>query len=168
MGIIISSFKGCGKTFLKETSGDKVKIFDAPQIDDTNDDALESYVNEVMDAVNENDIVFIGSSYNIRDAFNERGIDYDVFYPSIERRNEFIENLVKKRANPKEIMEMDRDFVKLIKEIDDDDSENCYKHKLSNMGEFIGNSPIIVHYIDFVKNQPKGNNTNTKNTEEND
>jgi hypothetical protein len=29
MGIIISSFIGCGREYLKNTYGDKVKIFDA-------------------------------------------------------------------------------------------------------------------------------------------
>ena len=42
-----------------------------------------------------------------------------------------------------------------MQEIDDDETPNCYKHKLSNMGEFIGNSPIIMQYIDSLKNQPQ-------------
>ena len=29
MGIIVSCFTGCGREFLKETYGDKIKIFDA-------------------------------------------------------------------------------------------------------------------------------------------
>ena len=153
MGIIISSFKGCGRSAFIEANSGKVKIYDVSQANPQDDEELEGLVNEVMDAVNDNDIVFIDSSEPTREAFNERGIDYDIFYPSKERRSEFIENLVRKRASSKEIMEMDRHFDKLIKEIDDDESENCYKHKLSNMGEFIGNSPIIEQYVDSLKNR---------------
>jgi len=149
MGIIISSFIGCGKTFLTNTYGDKVKIFDASNVNS------ENIVNEVMGIVDENDMVFIPSSENIRDLFNEQHIDYDVFYPSKERRGEFIENQVRKRAKPDVIRSLDKNFEKWVQEIDDDEAPNCYKHKLSNMGEFIGNSPIIMQYIDSLRNQPQ-------------
>lgn len=150
MGIIISSFIGCGKSFLKNTYGDKVKIFDASSVN------LDSIVNEVMGVVDDYDIVFIPASEDIRGLFNEQNIDYDVFYPSKERRGEFIENQVRKRARPNVIRDLDKNFEKWVQEIDDDESSNCYKHKLSNMGEFIGNSPIIMQYIDSIKNQPQG------------
>lgn len=157
MGIIISSFIGCGKTFLTNTYGDKVKIFDANNI------STESIVDEVMGVVDENDIVFIPSSENIRNLFNEQHIDYDIFYPSKERRGEFIENQVRKRSNPKNIQNLDKNFDKWVQEIDDDESSNCYKHKLSNMGEFIGNSPIIMQYINSLKE-----NNNKANIQSND
>ena len=159
MGIILSSFKGCGREFLKNTHGDKVKIYDA--IDNilatdtegkTSQDLLEEYYNKVMDNVDSYDIVFIGSSTSIRDTCNEHGVDYDVFYPSKERRGEFIENQVRKRAKPEVIRSLDKNFEKWIEEIDGDEAPNCYKHKLSKMGEFIGNSPIIMQYIDSIKN----------------
>ena len=159
MGIILSSFKGCGREFLKNTHGDKVKIYDA--IDNilatdtegkTSQDLLEEYYNKVMDNVDSYDIVFIDSSASIRDTFNEHGVDYDVFYPSKERRGEFIENQVRKRAKPEVIRSLDKNFEKWIEEMDGDEAPNCYKHKLSKMGEFIGNSPIIMQYIDSIKN----------------
>lgn len=162
MGIILSSFRGCGREFLKNTHGDKVKIYDA--IDNilatdtegkTSQDLLEEYYNKVMDNVDSYDIVFIDSSTSIRDTFNEHGVDYDVFYPSKERRGEFIENQVRKKTKPEVIRSLDKNFEKWIQEIDDDEAPNCYKHKLSKMGEFIGNSPIIMQYIYSLKNQPQ-------------
>ncbi len=157
MGIIISCFTGCGREFLKNTHGDKVKIFDAvaemPLTDvdgKINGDLLESYFNKVMSVVDENDIVFVDASTAVRDKLNENNVDYDVFYPSFERRGEFIENQVRKRTNPKIIRSLDKDFEKWVKEIDDDESPNCYKHKLNNQGEFIGNAPIIMQYINSL------------------
>ena len=150
MGIIISSFTGCGKTFLTNTYGDKAKIFDASSVN------LDSIVNEVMGVIDNYDIVFIPASENVRELFNEQNIDYDVFYPSKERRGEFIENQVRKRAKPNVIRSLDKNFEKWIQEIDDDEASNCYKHKLSNTGEFISNSSIIMQYIDSIKNQPQG------------
>jgi len=158
MGIIISSFTGCGREYLKNIYGDKVKIFDAvaefplTNIDETeNNDALESCFNKVMTSVDDNDIVFIGASTAIRNYFNENNVDYDLFYPSADRRGEFIENLVRKRTPPKEIQKLDRNFEKWVQAIDDDESPNCYKHKLTNKGEYIGNTPIIMQYINSLK-----------------
>lgn len=158
MGIIISSFIGCGREYFKNTYGDKVKIFDAieeiPLTDvdgNTNGDLLESYTNKVMDVVDDNDIVFIGASKQIREAFNEKNIDYDLFYPSSDRRGEFIENQVRKRAKPKEIQKLDKYFNQWVEELDNDEAENCFKHKLSKQGEYIGNSLEIMSYVDSLK-----------------
>ena len=169
MGIIISCFKGCGREFFKNTYNDKVSIFDAAgglenalKGHKLTDDVIESYFNKVMDSVNDYDVVFITPIQEIRDFFNENKIDYDIFYPSKERRNEFLENFVRKGVNHDEIREMDLNFEKWIDEIDNDDSPNCYKHKLSNNGEFIGNAPIIMQYINILNNNKKKENNNNE------
>ena len=147
MGIIISSFIGCGKTYLANTHGNKVKILDASNMDKDN------VFNHVMNEVENYDIVFISSNEDIRDIFNENNVDYDIFYPAKERRGEFIENQVRKRTKPTVIRDLDKNFEKWVDDIDDDDSPNCYKHKLSNQGEFIGNSPIIMQYINSINHE---------------
>jgi hypothetical protein len=169
MGIILSSFRGCGREFLKNTHGDKIKIFDAVETGLSEQD--EEFFDLVMGQVDSNDIVFIPSSEGVRNLFSENNVDYDVFYPSKERRGEFIENQVRKRAKPEIIKSLDKNFEKWVQEIDDDEAPNCYKHKLSNMGEFIGNSPIIMQYIDSLRNQPQAQEeaapiNNEENTEE--
>ena len=157
MGIIISSFIGCGREYLKNTHGNKVKIFDAvdemPLTDvdvAINQDLLEECYNKVMSVVDDYDIVFIPSAKSVRDVFNEHSVDYDIFYPSADRRKEFIENQVRKRTKPNIIRTLDKNFDKWVDEIDDDESPNCYKHKLNNQGEFIGNEPAIMQYINSV------------------
>lgn len=163
MGIIISSFIGCGREYFKNTYGKKAKIFDAVEeipltdIDGTtNQDLLEECYNKVMSVVDNYDIVFIPSSSDMRGIFNEHNTDYDIFYPSSERRGEFIENQVIKRTNPKIIRELDKNFEEWVDDIDNDESQNCYKHKLSNKGEFIGNSPIIMQYINSLEHDKNG------------
>lgn len=138
---------GCGREYLKNTHGDKAKILDV------SDEDKENVFNHVMNEVDNYDIVFISSSEDIRDLFNEQNVDYDVFYPAKERRGEFIENQVRKRTKPNIIRELDKNFDKWVDDIENDESTNCYKHKLSNQGEFIGNSPVIMQYIDSVKNE---------------
>ena len=60
MGIIISCFTGCGREYLKNTHGNKVKIFDAvdeiPLTDvdgAANQDLLEECYNKVMSVVDD-------------------------------------------------------------------------------------------------------------------
>lgn len=149
MGIIVSSFIGCGREYLKNTHGNKVKIYDAVEQLSKND--TETYFNTVMSVVDDNDIVFIDTDENVREIFNENNIDYDLFYPSSDRRGEFIENSVRKRLSPKDIQNLDKNFNKWVEIIDNDESPNCYKHKLNHKGEFIGNEPTIMSYIDNLK-----------------
>lgn len=144
MGIILSSFVGCGKTFFTNQYGDRIKI------EDVSDKKLEEIVDYVTEIIDDRDIVFIPSSLSVRELFEKREIDYDVFYPSKERRLEFIENLVRKRVKSDEIREFDVNFERFINEIDGDRSKNCYKHKLSNANEFIGNSIVILEYLNKI------------------
>ena len=156
MGIIISSFIGCGREYLKNIYGKKAKIFDVVDEmginDSSNQDLLEECYNKVMSVVDDYDIVFIPSSKNVREIFNEHNVDYDIFYPSVERRNEFIENQVRKRTKHDVIRKLDKNFEEWVNEIDDDESPNCYKHKLNKQGEFIDNEPTIMSYINGLNN----------------
>ena len=131
MGIIISSFIGCGREYLKNTHGKKAKIFDAideiplTDIDGaTNQDFLDECYNKVMSVVDDYDIVFIPSIKGVR----------------------------RKRTKPDVIRKLDKHFEEWVNEIDDDESPNCYKHKLSKQGEFIGNEPTIMGYINSLNN----------------
>lgn len=144
MGIILSSFVGCGKTFFTNQYCDRIKI------EDVSDKKLDEIVDYVTEIIDDRDIVFIPSSLSVRELFEKREIDYDVFYPSKERRLEFIENLVRKRVKSDEIREFDVNFERFINEIDGDRSKNCYKHKLSNANEFIGNSTVILEYLNKI------------------
>lgn len=146
MGIILSCFKGIGKTYLENTKGRDVKISDLSDFDGD----YSTFVDNVLSEAADNDIVFVPSDKTVRDLLNERGVNYDVFYPSKERRKEFIENEVRKHSKSSEIRLLDTNFNQMIDEIEEDDSENCYKHVLSGFGEFIGNNPILLSYIDDI------------------
>ena len=149
MGIILSCFKGIGKTYLTNTQGKNAKILDLSGYD--GDDFIET----LLKSVNENDIVFVSCDSKVRETLNENGIDYDVFYPSKDRRKEFIENEVRKHTNSTEIRALDRDFEDIINDIDEDESNNCFKHCLSGFGEFIGNTPMLLSYISDLKKKEK-------------
>lgn len=147
MGIIVSSFRGCGKTYLKNTYGDKIVIKESIPSGDVD----ETYIQNTLDLASESDIVFVPSTKEIRNILNEHNVDYDLFYPSKNRRLEFVENQARKRVKMQSIQEMDNNFDKWIDEIESDESENCYKHKLENRNEFIANDSTIMNYITSVQ-----------------
>ena len=149
MSIIVSAFKGCGRTFFMEANNDKVKIFE--KRGSLENDELD----EIMNTLNDYDIVFIDSDEKTRTLLEDRNIDFDVFYPSKERRGEFIENEVRKKTPMKDIRELDINFDKWIDQIDNDTSENCHKHQLKNYNQFIGNNQLIIDYINFLNNRKK-------------
>lgn len=157
MGIIISSFPGCGKSYLTNTHGDKVKILNAKKdfVEQEGEYNYDLFVDKVMENIGEYDIIFIPSDEKILTTFNERNIDYDLFYPSKERRGEFIENFVRKRAPRNDIMMLDRDFDKNVDMFDGIEAENCYKHKLSEQGHFLGNDGAIMGYINGLNNEKR-------------
>lgn len=157
MGIIISSFPGCGKTYLENTNRGKVKILVADSFAPNGDNIVKEYADFVMEHVGEYDIVFISSEEDILEEFNERNIDYDLFYPSKERRKEFLENYVRKRVKSTDIMKLDRDFDKNIDRFDAIEADNCYKHKMEEQGHFIGNDAAIMQYINNVELNNKKN-----------
>ena len=157
MGIIISSFPGCGKEYLTNTHGSKAKILIARTLmgeeeEQNYDHYFYVLVDKMMNVVNDYDIIFIPVAEELLNIMDERKIDYDLFYPSKDRRKEFLENMVRKRAPRDKIMVLDREFDKIVDRLDGIESENCYKHKLENAGQFIGNQPIIMSYIDSLKN----------------
>ena len=142
------------------THGDKAKMLDALELMGEGQEGEYDYnkwVDSIMDAVGDYDIVFIPVSERLLDTLNKRNIDYDIFYPSKERRGEFIENMVRKRAFRNDIMMLDRDFDKIVDRIDNIEAENCYKHKMNEQGHFIGNDNAIMQYINNIKQNPARN-----------
>ena len=163
MGILISSFPGCGKKYLMNTHGGKAKMVDAVNeyghvgqpTGDNGEYDYDLFVDAMMKDIDKYDIIFIPIGDEYLNTLNERNIDYDIFYPSKERRGEFIENFVRNRTKPAAIRIIDRDFEKMIDKIDDIEAENCYKHQLKEHGQFIGNDPAIMSYINSLENDKR-------------
>lgn len=144
------------------THGKKAKMLDAftPELVGNRGEGEYDYniwVDNIMGIVDDYDIVFIPVAERLLEVLNNRKIDYDIFYPSKDRRKEFLENMVRKRALRNDIMMLDRDFDKIVDRIDEIEAENCYKHKMEEQGHFIGNDAAIMQYINNI-DQTQGNN----------
>ena len=85
MGILISSFPGCGKSYLMNTHGNKAKMFDGLTMMGEGQEGDYDYniwVDNIIDVVDDYDIVFVPVAEGLLEALNNRNIDYDIFYPS--------------------------------------------------------------------------------------
>jgi hypothetical protein len=150
MGIIISAFIGIGKEELLSTYGNDIKMLDLDVKSMIDEVPPNSFVDTISSQVNDYDIVFIPTSKNIRQELENRNIDYDIYYPSKERRQELILKFVGGRMPFTDIATFDTNCNKYIDDIDADESPNCYKHKLSQDGQFLWNDQIIIRYIQSV------------------
>ena len=149
MGIIVSSFVGCGKHFMMSSNHEGIKIVDCGEIDEDTD--IDGYIEKAVGENVWNDITFVSYSEAVRDALCEKGIDFDVFYPSLDRKNELIELQVAKRTKPSAIAMFDHMYEKMVESIEARDNEHEHKHCLSNKGEFLGNNELILKYFNFIK-----------------
>lgn len=148
MGIIVSTFVGCGKsTFIAEMHN-KMKLHDCgPYTEDTD---LDAYVSEAVDLSNSNDIVFISASSDVREKLDKLGVDFDLFYPSKNRRLELIEGQVSKRTPMAQIAIYDRYFNDTVDAMDDSELEHEHKHVLSEKGEYFSNNELITRYVETL------------------
>lgn len=159
MGIILSVFTGIGKEEIMYQYGDKIKILDLDVKSMVEEVPPDSFVDTISSQVNDYDIVFIPTNKSIREELEKNNIDYDVYYPSKERRQELILKFVGGRMPFPEIAKFDNECDKLINEIDADESPNCYKHKLSSSGQFAWNDRVINNYINTVIEDAKKDRT---------
>ena len=88
MGIIVSTFTGIGREEAIASYGDRIKILDQTAQSILDEVPPDSYVSSILSQVDDYDIVFIPTDKSIREEFERRNIDYDIFYPSKERRQE--------------------------------------------------------------------------------
>lgn len=153
MGIIVSTFVGCGKTSLMAEMQGKIRIRDCgPYNEDTD---LEEYVSEAVELSNSNDIVFVSSSEDVRNKLDSMGVDFDLFYPTKERRIEMLEGQVSKRTPMAQIALYDRNFNAAVEALDSSELEHEHKHLLGEKGEFLSNNELITRYIGTVINEKK-------------
>ena len=158
MGIIVSAFPGCGKTTMFNELNGKIKIMDSDSSKFDKTDFPRNYIEHIKENIDNVDIMFISSHDTVRSALEMEGIDFDLFYPSIDRKLEFLENYVKRKSDREFIMKIDANWKEWIKEIENNSQKHCHIHKL-NRGEFLLNNDMLNRYIQMLTNnaEEKGN-----------
>lgn len=145
--ILICAFPGLGKTYLYQQYKDRLKILDLNTGRFEGDDFPGNYIAEVEKRLNDYDLILLSSDRNVRYALNDAGLDFDLFYPSKDRKNELIEIYVTNRKNRDFIMNLDHNFNGLIDEIEDEDLEHCFKHKIDKPHRFIAQYDLLKDFL---------------------
>lgn len=145
--ILISAFPGLGKTYLYQQYKDRLKILDLNTGRFEGDDFPGNYIAEVEKRLNDYDLILLSSDRNVRYALNDAGLDFDLFYPSKDRKNELIEIYVTNRKSRDFIMNLDHNFYNLIDEIEDEELEHCFKHKIDKPHRFIAQYDLLFNFL---------------------
>lgn len=158
--VIVSAFPGMGKTYAYNLFNKDIKVMDSDSSYFSKDNFPSNYIQHIKENIPNYDLIFISSHKEVRDLLEIEGIDFDLFYPDKERKNEFIENYVTRHSKMDFIRKVDNNWNDWINSIELDDSSHCHTHCLKNKGEFIGNNPMILQYINQVKSNTEIKETN--------
>lgn len=149
--IIVSAFPGMGKSYAYNLLKNDIKVLDSDSSKFDKDNFPWNYIEHIKDNIDNCDIIFVSSHKEVRDTLNNEGIDFDLFYPAKERRNEFLQNYVSRHSPRNLIMKIDNNWNKWIDEIETEDNPHCHLHCLREQGQFIGNNPMIMQFVAQVK-----------------
>jgi hypothetical protein len=133
--VIISAFPGMGKSVAYMQLKDKIKILDSDSSKFDKTDFPKNYIEHMKENMGEADIIFVSSHESVREAMIENGIRFICYYPSKDRKKEFLKNYKDRGNNEKFIKFLTDNFDKFIDEIDND--KRFDKIKLSGNGCFI-------------------------------
>ena len=134
--IVISAFPGCGKTTAYSALKNKCKVLDMESsfYDKTNFPC--NYISALKENMENYDIIFVSTHEKVRKKLKEENIEYILYYPSIERKDEMI-SLYKERGSENTFIELMREhfehFLASVENDDNTDNKICLK----NEGEFI-------------------------------
>lgn len=151
MGIIVSTMVGMGADYMTSALSTEIRILNLLH----DERPASDIVDEVSSNVGANDIVFVPMSEDVISELCDRRIDFDVFYPTKERRIEIIEGFVRNKVSHAIIAETDRNFNKIIDFIEKKDSECCHKHRMDGKGQDVANNSMLAEYIQGIESEKK-------------
>ena len=146
MGIILSVFEGLKVDPLKNSC----QVSDLRNNNSFNNSSDESKIELIMELVNSGDIVIVNTDTSIRKLLDGNELDFDIFYPSENRKIEIINNLVVERIKPDYIKKVDLNFIKRLKAIENSNFAHEYKHLLSSANEYVYNNSLVNSYISSI------------------
>lgn len=148
--IIVSAFPGCGKTTTSRELKGQITLIDSDFSTFNKTNFPQNYVEHIKSQIGKQEIIFISSHEIVRKALEAEGIEYFLFYPSLKRKEEFLD-LYHRRGNSETFINvLDRNFENFISSCDNAKTE--HKIILNKEGEFLLNNPTFLKIIENIKN----------------
>ena len=130
--LVVSAFPGCGKSYFFENSDIKTIDSDSSKFDKS--DFPKNYIEHIRENLGKQDIIFVSSHKEVREALVNENINFILVYPNITLKDEYISRY-ETRGN-------DEKFVELLNNKWDEwttdcfNQSNCYHIQL-NSGQFL-------------------------------
>lgn len=122
---VISGFPGVGKSFLSTHPNLKISDSDSSKFSwiekgVRHPDFPQNYINHIKQCMETYDFVLVSSHKEVREALEVNGIEYTIYYPSIESKDIYIERY-RNRGNAEGFINLvDANWDNWIKEIDEE------------------------------------------------
>ena len=78
--ILISAFPGMGKSYAYNELKDKIRVLDSDSSKFDKSDFPRNYIEHIKNNIQNQDIIFISSHKEVRDALEDENINFDLFY----------------------------------------------------------------------------------------
>lgn len=120
---VISGFPGVGKSFLSTRPNLKISDSDSSKFSWVekgvrHPDFPQNYIDHIRQCIETHDMVLVSSHKEVREALKANGIEYTIYYPSIESKDIYIERY-RNRGNAEAFINLvDVNWDNWIKEID--------------------------------------------------
>ena len=148
--IIVSAFPGCGKTTATRELKGKINVVDSDGSTFDKTKFPNNYIEYIKSQLGKQELIFVSSHETVRHALENEKLEYFLFYPSITRKEEFLD-LYYRRGNNKTFIEvLDKNFDNFINSCDI--SYTPHKIILNKDGEFLLNNKEFIKIIEEIKN----------------
>lgn len=148
--IIISAFPGCGKTTATRKLKEQLTLIDS---DSSTFDKMyfpSNYIEHIKSQMGKQEIIFVSSHETVRRALEAEGIEYFLFYPSLNRKEEFLDLYYNRGNNETFINVLDKNFENFIGSCEN--ANTPHKIILKKEGEFLLNNLTFMKLIENIKN----------------
>ena len=148
--IIVSAFHGCGKTTAARELKEQLTLMDLDSSTFDKNNFPQNYLEYIKSQIGKQEIIFISSHEIVRKALETEGIEYFLFYPSLKRKEEFLDLYYLRGNNEAFVNILDKNFENFIASCNNAKTPN--KITLNKEGEFLLNNPTFIKIIEKIKN----------------
>ena len=149
---IICAFPGCGKTTAYESIKHRIKCIDSDSSKFHGEGMTfpDDYIAHIKENIGKVEIIFASSHKEVRDALAKEKIPFILYFPTKNRRIEFVTNIVARGSKRDLVQKIDKNFDEWVDSIENDDNQYMQGVRLPEAGQFLGNEQGFVDLLNYI------------------